>query len=85
MAERQAERDAIQQQRQITRRDLALAHKRVAIATRVHGEALLLGRLLREAFHHLDAGDRLGQPGVHGAEARPQQAGHRPQVIVVDA
>ena len=82
---RQADGDAIEQQRQVARGHFAFAHKGIAVRAGILLEALILGALLRKALHHFDAGDRFGQAGIERAKALAQLPGHRAQLVVVAA
>ena len=68
VAKRQAVGDAIQQQRQIARLDLAFLHKILPVIAGVVRKASQLLRLLSVALDHLDARNRFGQTRVQFAK-----------------
>ena len=81
-----AQADRKDQHGPVARLDDALPDEVVAVAAGVAGELAPLVVLLRRCLDHLDAGDGLGQPGVHGAELLAHGHADRlePAVVVAD-
>lgn len=83
MAKCEPKHNTVEQQGQIPRLNASFAHKQIAVATRVGGELSLFCRFLGIPFHHLNAADRLGKPGVQHAELLAQRPGDWLQLVVV--